>query len=183
LLLQVSARAMKTQSPKAEAGSHRPAERRGESRATTAREARPHRPALHNGARADFATRVLASGVLAGLIVLGLPHLAVPYTLLKIALLVATELGLVSLLLGLFLAAKTSFAGLQLVTGSLVMLWLRSQGHPHAALAAGILILVIGLVGLGAWRSDATVPFLDPEWFHRRLSAAHARRRPRAKAA
>ncbi|MBK7861772.1 MAG: hypothetical protein IPJ65_24780 [Archangiaceae bacterium] len=111
--------------------------------------ARPER----NVGAGDFATRVVASLLLAALVVIMLPQMRVAYSLIKISLLFAAELGLVSLMLGLFLRAKTFFAGLQLMVTPLVMLWLARHNHFHSAMAFGLFFLWIGIANLVTRRS------------------------------
>lgn len=101
----------------------------------------------------DFATRVIAVAVLLVLSIGVLPQLAVPYPLLKIALLSASELGLMCVMLGMFFKAKTYFAGLQLFVASLVVLALASKRVPYAGTVVGFVFVVTGIQELITKRS------------------------------
>jgi hypothetical protein len=106
-----------------------------------------------NVGRSDFGTRVLASLALAFLVAIEIPQLHVKFSLIKICLLIGAELGLVSLMLGLFLRAKTYFSGLQLFSASLIMLWLERRQQPWAAVAVGVFFLALGIGNLLTRRS------------------------------
>lgn len=106
-----------------------------------------------NVGRSDFGTRALASMALFGLLALQVPQFAVGYSPIKICLLIASELGLISLMLGLFLRAKTYFAGLQLIVASLAMLWFQKKGLPYVALGVGTFFFAWGMVNLLTRRS------------------------------
>ena len=106
-----------------------------------------------NVGQSDFVTRILASVVLVGAIVLVFPRSQCAHSLIKIALLIAAELGLVSVMLGLFLNAKTYFAGLQLFVTPLVMLRLVSAGLPWVSICVGVVALTIGIMNLVTRRS------------------------------
>jgi hypothetical protein len=110
---------------------------------------RPERNVGHS----DFITRGVASIVLAGLIVLMLPVAKVPFPLIKISLLTAAELGLITLMLGLFLRTKTHFSGLQLFATPLLMFRLAAWDVPYVAAGVGLLSLVIGIMNLVTRRS------------------------------
>ena len=106
-----------------------------------------------NVGRSDFGTRVFASIGLAVLIAIMVPAAKTPFSLIKIALLSAAEVGLVSLMLGLFLRAKTYFAGAQLFAASLIMLWLEKRHMTWAAIVVGALFLALGVANLMTRRS------------------------------
>lgn len=106
-----------------------------------------------NVGRSDFGTRVLASIALTVLIGILVPQAKVPFSLIKIALLTAAEVGLVSLMLGLFLRAKTYFAGAQLFATALIMLWLEKRHLTWAAISVGALFLALGVANLMTRRS------------------------------
>jgi hypothetical protein len=142
-------------------------------------ERRPVRPPVRDGTRADLATRLLASLVLAGLVALSFSGPAVTFTVLKISLLVAIELGLVSLLLGLFLGARTSFAGLQLVVAPAVMLFLHRAAHPYLATAVGGMVLAVGLAALVVGRSVPGPTVFDAEWWRRLVTGSPRKARGR----
>lgn len=93
----------------------------------------------------DLATRVLA--ILALLILTGvvLPQTHVPYPLLKLSLLIASEAGLVGLMLGMFLRSKTYFAGFQLFLASLSMLWLAGRQLSYVAAVIGLIFIAGGV--------------------------------------
>ena len=111
---------------------------------------RPERNVGHT----DFATRVMAVLILGGLVALLMPVAGVPHSMAKICLLTAAELGVVSLMLGLFLrGAKTYFAGLQLIAAAFLMTWLESRGLRYAAVVVGLGFLVIGVINLITRRS------------------------------
>lgn len=105
-------------------------------------------PAQQNVGGADFVTRLLASLVLAGMLYLVLPITSTGWSPLKIALLTAAELGLIIVMIGLFLRAKTYFAGAQLFLTPLLMLWLASVGFAWVALFAGAASLAWGITDL-----------------------------------
>ena len=117
----------------------------------------------------DLVTRLMATLGLVLLTAVVLPQTQVPYPLMKISLLVASELGLIGLMLGMFLKSKTYFAGFQLFLASLIMLWLAS--HQLVYVSAGIGALFIGggiaelvtrrsrlnaLLGLSSFRESKT---------------------------
>ncbi len=106
-----------------------------------------------NVGSSDFLTRVAATIVMVGAIALVAPPMGMAYPLIKIGLLIAAELGLVSLMLGLFLNAKTYFAGLQLFATSLAMFYLTRWGQPWIAVGLGTLITSIGIANLATRRS------------------------------
>jgi hypothetical protein len=96
----------------------------------------------------DIVTRLLTAMVLLLLVALALPLLDIPYTLFKILALIATEAGLVFLMLGLFLDQKTYFAGFMLFLVPLAMLWLAGAGLGWIGVAIGALALADALVNL-----------------------------------
>lgn len=110
---------------------------------------RPERNVGHS----DFITRGVAAIVLGALILLVLPVANVPFPLIKISLLTAAELGLVTLMLGLFLRTKTHFSGLQLFATSLAMFVLADAKLPYLAAGFGLLSLIIGILNLITRRS------------------------------
>ena len=110
---------------------------------------RPDRNVGHS----DFLTRGIASIVLAGLVVIVLPQAAVPFPLIKISLLTAAELGLITLMLGLFLRTKTHFSGLQLFATPLLMFRLAAWELPYLAAGLGLASLVVGIMNLITRRS------------------------------
>ncbi|MBS1149592.1 MAG: hypothetical protein H6Q89_1290, partial [Myxococcaceae bacterium] len=67
----------------------------------------------------DLVSRILTGAILMLLTVMVAAGARVSYPLLKISLLTAAELGLVSVMLGLFLRSNTHFAGFQLLIASL----------------------------------------------------------------
>lgn len=101
----------------------------------------------------DFAMRVIASLVLLLLSFAVAPALHVPYPLQKIALLSATELGLMCVMLGMFFKSKTYFAGFQLFCGSLSVLALASKQVGYAGLLVGLLFVALGIYELVTKRS------------------------------
>lgn len=105
-------------------------------------------PPPRNVGGGDMVTRMLA--ILALLLLAGMiaPQAKIPYPLLKISMLVAAELGLVSLMLGLFLRSKTYFAGVQLFAASLLMLWLTGQQFPYLGILVAVLFIGIGLISV-----------------------------------
>jgi hypothetical protein len=101
----------------------------------------------------DMLTRMLAIIALLLLAAMISPQAKVHFPLLKIALLVTAELGLVSLMLGLFLRSKTYFTGLQLFSGSLLMLWLVNKNLPYLAIGVGLAFVVLGAISVVTRRS------------------------------
>jgi len=93
----------------------------------------------------DLVTRIAASLIMAGLLVMTFPWSHTLYSLNKLGLLVAAELGLVCLMLGMFLRAKTYFAGAQLFLFPLMMLGLVNRGLPYVAVLLGAIILILGI--------------------------------------
>ncbi|MBL8950114.1 MAG: hypothetical protein JNK82_05015 [Myxococcaceae bacterium] len=106
-----------------------------------------------NVGRGDFATRLLATFVLGALVVTVMPQANVEFPMIKISLLAATEVGLITLMLGLFLDTKTHYAGLQMFLGSLAMFWLARRQLPWAAAAVGVAIIAVGIINLVTRRS------------------------------
>ena len=97
--------------------------------------------------------RVVATALLIVLSGLVIPRANVPYPLVKISLLIAAELGLVCLMLGMFLRSKTYFAGVQLCLGSLIMLWLAGKQLTYVAAAVGGMFIALGVAELVTRRS------------------------------
>ena len=116
-------------------------------------------PPPRNVGGGDLATRVVATAVLIVLVAMVAPQAHVPYVALKLSLLVAAELGLVSLMLGLFLRTKTYFAGIQLFLASLAMLWIAPR-QPWVAIAVGLALVVIG-IGAAMTRRSRLNAFLE----------------------
>jgi len=112
----------------------------------------------------DLLTRMLATLGLLVLVVMTAPQAKVPYPVLKISLLIVAELGLVSMMLGLFLRSKTYFAGLQLFFGSLGILWLASRQMPWVGIAVGLLLVVVGVSEIVARRSRLNALFELSSW-------------------
>lgn len=106
-----------------------------------------------NVGESDLLSRGVAAIVLAGLVVMVLPVMRVPFPLIKISLLTAAELGLITLMLGLFLRTKTHFSGLQLFATPLLMFRIAAWELPYLAAGVGLLSLVIGLMNLVTRRS------------------------------
>lgn len=96
----------------------------------------------------DLGTRAVASVMLCGLVYLMVPAAQTPWHLTKIALLACAEVGVVSLMLGLFLRAKTYYCGAQLLGTSLLMLWCGAQGLTWAGIAVGGVSTVAGTIDL-----------------------------------
>src|SRR5258706_9559395 len=94
----------------------------------------------------DLATRVLSSSVLLLLVGMVVPRSHVPYPLLKISLLFAADLGVVTLMLALFLKSKTYFMGIQLFFASLMMLWLAGHQLVYVAMVIGLFFVAAGVV-------------------------------------
>ena len=117
----------------------------------------------------DLVMRVVACVLISAVSVLAVPQLAVPWSLLKIGLLSAAELGLLCLMLGMFLRARTYFAGLQLFATPLLMLALVQGRFAWGAVALGLLSLAVGvseivsrrcrlnaLLGISSYRAQTT---------------------------
>lgn len=96
----------------------------------------------------DIVTRLLTAAVLVLLVALAVPMLDVPYTLFKITALIATEVGLIFLMLGLFLDQKTYFAGFMLFLVPLAMLWLSGAGLAWVGVILGALALADAVVNV-----------------------------------
>ena len=101
----------------------------------------------------DLVTRVLSTIVLLCLVGIVVPQSHVPFPLVKIALLIAAELGLVGLMLALFLQSKTYFIGVQLFPAGLVMLWLAGHQLAYVAALVGLLFVAGGIVEIVTRRS------------------------------
>ena len=101
----------------------------------------------------DLVTRIIATALLITLTLTVLPQLKVPYPLLKIALLAASELGLICVMLGMFFRAKTYFAGFQLFIASLTILALASRQVPYAGILVGFIFVAFGVQELVSKRS------------------------------
>lgn len=96
----------------------------------------------------DIVTRILTAIILVLLVALALPLVNIPYTLFKIIALIATEIGLVFLMMGLFLDQKTYFAGFALFLVPLAMLWLAGAGLAWVGVAIGAVALADAVVNL-----------------------------------
>jgi hypothetical protein len=105
---------------------------------------------VSNGDLISRVIMVLVIGVLAGLIG---AQSRVPYPVLKVALLIAAELGVISLMLGLFLKSSAYFAGVQLLVASLTMLWLVARQLPWAAIGVGLIFIGVGISNVATRRS------------------------------
>ena len=101
----------------------------------------------------DRVTRLVATGLLVALCGLVLPQSHIPYRLLKISLLIAAEMGLVGLMLGMFLRSKTYFAGAQLFATPLLMLWLAGHQLTYVAAVTGLVLAAVGIGELATRRS------------------------------
>lgn len=101
----------------------------------------------------DFVMRVIATILLVLLSFAVTPALHLPYPLLKIALLGATEMGLMCVMLGMFFKAKTYFAGFQLFFASLAVLALASKQVGYVGLSVGLLFVGLGVYELVTKRS------------------------------
>ena len=121
----------------------------------------------------DRVTRIVATALLLCLCAVVVPQSHVPYRLLKIALLIAAEMGLVGLMLGMFLGSKTYFAGAQVFGTSLVMLWLAGRQLAYVAAVTGLVLVAVGvgelvtrrsrlnaLLGLSSFRAARAEPSL-----------------------
>lgn len=102
-------------------------------------------PPPRNVGGGDLLTRLFAGIILLFLIAMIVPQTKTPFALAKIALLVSAELGLVSLMLGLFLRSKTYFAGLQLFFASLLMLWMTGRNYPYVGILIGLMFIGVGI--------------------------------------
>lgn len=101
----------------------------------------------------DLLSRMLATLSLLLLVVMTVPQANTHPSLLKISLLIAAELGLISVMLGLFLRSQTYFAGLQLFVSSLTMLWLTGKQVPWLATVVGVLFILAGALDIVTRRS------------------------------
>ncbi len=101
----------------------------------------------------DLVTRFLAIAGLALMAGMVAPQAKISFPLVKITLLTAAELGLMSLMLGLFLRTKTYFVGLQLFCASLAMLYLANRNFPLAAVTVGLLFVAVGMLSVVTRRS------------------------------
>jgi hypothetical protein len=101
----------------------------------------------------DYGTRIVASVIVMGLVALAFSFTRVPYSLLKVAFLIAAELGLVTVMVGMFLRAKTYFAGGQLFITPLLMLLCAQYHLPWVAVVIGVSSFVAGLIELVTRRS------------------------------
>lgn len=106
-----------------------------------------------NIAGGDLVARVLTTAILLWLTGLIAAGSGISYPALKIWLLTAAEVGLVSVMLGLFLRATTHFAGLQLLAASLSMLWLVSHQLPWLAIGVGLVFVGVDLINIVTRRS------------------------------
>ncbi len=109
-------------------------------------------PPPRNVGGGDLVIRVVATAILILLVAAVAPQAHVPYALMKVSLLVAAELGLLNLMLGLFLRTQTFFAGMQLFATPLVMLWLAPR-QPWVGLAFGLAVTVVGIAAILTRRS------------------------------
>ncbi|MBS1152985.1 MAG: hypothetical protein H6Q89_4683, partial [Myxococcaceae bacterium] len=98
-------------------------------------------------------SRILTGAILMLLTVMVAAGGRVSYPLLKISLLTAAEVGLVSVMLGLFLRSNTHFAGFQLLIASLMMLWLAAQHLIWVAVGVGLLFIAVDLTNVITRRS------------------------------
>jgi hypothetical protein len=101
----------------------------------------------------DLVTRACSTILMLVLGCIVVPQAGVSYPILKITLLTVTEVGLSSLMVGLFVNAKTYAAGLQLFVAPLMMLWLVQHRLAYAAAGVGMLSTAGGLVELLTRRS------------------------------
>ena len=90
----------------------------------------------------DLPTRVVAGILVAGITILAAPIVAVSPSIVKIAGLASAEIGSILLMLGLFLAQKTHYAGLLLLPTPLVQIWCVSEGYGWIAVGVGLWILI-----------------------------------------
>lgn len=114
-------------------------------------------PPPRNVGGGDLVTRTFAIVAMLALVGMLAPQAEVSFTLLKILLLITAELGLVSLMLGLFLRSNTYFAGIQLFVASLMMLWLTAREFPRLAMVIGLLFIAVGITNVITRRSRFNV--------------------------
>lgn len=105
-------------------------------------------PPPRNVGGGDMVTRVFGIVILLLLAAMIAPQSKVSFSWVKIGLLVTAELGLVSLMLGLFLRSKTYFTGLQLFFASMLMLWFTGRHLPWLALVVALVFVGVAVVSL-----------------------------------
>lgn len=110
-------------------------------------------PPPRNVANGDLTARVFSLLVLGVLVAMMAAQSRLPHALVKLSLLIAAELGVISLMLGLFLRSNAYFAGLQGLAASLTMLWLWEHHQPWLACLAGLVVIAIGITNVATRRS------------------------------
>ncbi len=142
-------------------------------------------PPLNVGA-SDLVTRVCSTALMLVLACIVVPQAGVSYAILKIILLTVAEVGLSTLMVGLFVNSKTYAAGLQLFVAPLIMLWLVQHRLAYVAAGIGMLSIAGGLIELITRRSrlngllniSSRGEALPSATLESHLEAAAAARRP-----
>jgi hypothetical protein len=102
---------------------------------------------------ADLVSRAVTVIVLLVLTGMVAAEKTISFSVMKISLLIAAELGLVSVMLGLFLRSNTYFAGIQLLIAALSMLWLAAHDLTLVAVSVGLLFIAVDLTNVVTRRS------------------------------